>query len=162
MPERARQRVYRDGKHASRVVLPVVPESRLEPPRFLPPPQLAAIVKSYGKPPRQQVVHDQLTGAVTVTNYRASDVVLPNNLGTLHITSDFRCTANAKDPAQAGIVGTHNFTAEREDGTYDVTAESTIRATRTDFHITINLNVLRNGKPFFHKQWLVTEPRRLL
>ena len=49
-----------------------------------------------------------------------------------------------------------------EDGTYEVTSESTIRATATAFHITINLTVTRNGKPFFHKKWMVSEPRRLL
>jgi hypothetical protein len=78
------------------------------------------------------------------------------------MSSNFRCTASAKDPAQASIVGTHSYTVEREDGTFEVTAESTIRATATHFHITIDLNVLRNGKPFFSKKWLVTEPRRLL
>ena len=43
-----------------------------------------------------------------------------------------------------------------------VTAESTVRATATAFHITINLTVTRNGLPFFHKTWTTSEPRRLL
>jgi hypothetical protein len=43
-----------------------------------------------------------------------------------------------------------------------VTAESTIRATAAAFHITINLNVTRNGRPFFHRRWMASEPRRLL
>src|SRR5262249_25496476 len=44
-PERARLRVYRDAEHPSRVVLPVVPESKLETPQFLPPPALRVLVK---------------------------------------------------------------------------------------------------------------------
>src|SRR5262249_10532966 len=39
-PDRAEDRVYRDGSRPSRVILPVVPASTLEPPRFLPPPRL--------------------------------------------------------------------------------------------------------------------------
>jgi hypothetical protein len=50
----------------------------------------------------------------------------------------------------------------REDETFKVTSESTIRATATAFHITINLTVTRNGTPFFHKRWMVSQPRRLL
>ena len=76
--------------------------------------------------------------------------------------SRFRCTAWSKDPARASIVGTHTYELKREDGTVNVTAECTVRATATAFHITINLTVTRNGKPFFHKQWMASEPRRLL
>jgi hypothetical protein len=161
-PEKARLSVYRDAKRPSRVILPVVPESKLAPPDFLPPPILPVILKSYGTAPSQQVIHDQLTGAVTVVNRRASSLVLQYNMGTVHTASNFRCTASSKDPAQASIVGTHTYTLEREDGTIEVTAESTIRATATAFHISIDLNVTRNGKPFFSRKWMVTEPRRLL
>jgi hypothetical protein len=66
------------------------------------------------------------------------------------------------DPAHASIVGSHKIAFKREDETIEVTAESSIRSTQTDFHITINLHVTRNGLPFFQKRWLVTEPRRLL
>jgi putative CocE/NonD family hydrolase len=161
-PEKAHNRVYRGGKYASRVILPVVPEARLEPPALLPPAAGKPTVQSYGSPHRQQVLHDQSTGAVTVLNHTSVTMVLQDNLGTLTQTRDFRCTAQANDPAQASIVGTHTYLLRREDGVVEVTAESTIRATATAFHITINLNVTRNGKPFFHKQWMVTEPRRLL
>jgi hypothetical protein len=59
-------------------------------------------------------------------------------------------------------VGTHRFGFRREDGVYDIVAESTIRATRTTFHIVINLHVTRNGQTFFQKSWTASEPRRLL
>jgi hypothetical protein len=55
-----------------------------------------------------------------------------------------------------------NWLSASEDGIIEVTAESTIRSTETDFHVTVNLHVTRNGLPFFQKQWLLTEPRRLL
>jgi hypothetical protein len=59
-------------------------------------------------------------------------------------------------------VGRHTYTIKHEDGTYEVVAESSIRATAAAFHITINLNVYRNGKPLFQKKYLVSEPRRWL
>src|SRR5207247_8375634 len=45
-PERAENRVYRDGSRPSRVILPVVPASTLAPPRFLPPPRLLPLLTS--------------------------------------------------------------------------------------------------------------------
>jgi hypothetical protein len=160
-PEKARNRVYRGGDHPSRVILPLVPATERKAPRFLPPPQLQQYIRSRVEPPRQQVLHDQITGTVTVLNRTANTLVLPDNRGELAGEHRFRCTASSKDPARASIVGTHTYLLKQEDGTVKVTAESTIRATATAFHITINLTVTRNGKPFFHKKWMVSEPRRL-
>jgi putative CocE/NonD family hydrolase len=161
-PEPARLSIYRDAQHPSRLVLPIVPESKLAPPHFLPPPQMQMVLKVYNKIPAQQIVRDQITGTVALVNHRASSLVLQDNWGTIHQDDSFRCTASSKDPAQASVVGTHTCVIEREDGTIEVTAESSIRATATAFQIVINLNVTRNGRPFFHKEWVVTEPRRLL
>ena len=43
-----------------------------------------------------------------------------------------------------------------------VSMVSCVRATATTFHILINLNVIKNGQPFFQKSWTASEPRRLL
>jgi hypothetical protein len=161
-PEKAVLHVYHGPQRLSRLVLPVVPAASREAPVFLPPPKLQSYIRSYGEPPRQQVLHDQITGAVTVLNRTASTLVLPEGRGELAGEHHFRCTASAKDPAQASIVGTHTFTLKREDGTVTVTGESSIRATATAFHITVNLTVTRNGQPFYHKKWMVSEPRRML
>ena len=75
-PYEATNRVYRGGQYASRIVLPVVPESKLSPPQFLPAPHLETIVKSYGEAPSQQTIVDQIKGTVTVTNKTAGTVVL--------------------------------------------------------------------------------------
>src|SRR5262249_6541546 len=161
-PEKARLRIHRDPEHPSRVVLPVVPPAKEKPPRFLPPPALQRYLESSGEAPRQQVLHDQITGAVTVLNRTAGRLVLPRGRGTLFSEHDFRCTASAKDPARASIVGTHTYEIRRAGETVRVTAESTVRATATAFHLTINLTVTRNGRLFFQRKWLVSEPRRLL
>jgi putative CocE/NonD family hydrolase len=160
-PEPGQHRVYRDAGRPSRVVLPVVAPSRYDPPQFRPP-QMPQILTTYGTVPTQQVLRDQITGAVTIINRTGGTSVLPDRRGMITRDQSFRCTASEKDPAQASMVGTQTYVLEREDGNYEVTAESTIRATATAFHITINLTVTRNGKPFFHKQWMTSEPRRLL
>ncbi len=142
-PEGARNRIYRSGRYPSRVILPVVPPSTLEPPQFL----LASSL-----PPRgtttQQVTYDQITGTVTV-------IVT----GTAR---EFRCSASSRDPSQASIVGTHKQVVNAGSDAIEVNAESSIQATKTVFRILINLNVTKNGQPFFHRVWTATEPRRLL
>src|SRR5262249_34597902 len=105
-PEPARHRVHRDAHHPSRVVLPLVSPSHHAPPRFLPPPRMPPILTSYGTPPIQQVLRDQITGAVTVLNRTGATSVLPDNRGTITTDQNFRCTASAKDPAQASMLGT--------------------------------------------------------
>lgn len=161
-PYRCKQRIYRGGKFGSRVVLPLIGAPQGGAPTFLPPPGLKNYVQNFGEPPTQQVLLDQITGGATVLNRTAGKTILEDNYGTLLSDHSFRCTANTRNPGQAVIVGQHMFGMKREDGEYKVHAESTIRATESAFHITINLHVTRNGKTFFQKQWLATEPRKLL
>jgi hypothetical protein len=161
-PDRAENRVHRDGSHPSRVILPVVAASGLEPPRFLPPPRLPQLITSFGSTPTQQLLRDQITGAVTVINRTGGTSVVPDGRGTITTEQGFRCTASAREPARSDIVGTHTYVLRREDETLEVTSETAIRATATAFHVTINLTVTRNGRPFFQKRWMVSQPRRLL
>jgi hypothetical protein len=161
-PQKAKNRVYRDGTRQSLVALPVVPASDQKPPKFLPPPSLKRIVQSSSEAPQQQVLTDQVTGTVTVINRTAGTMTLPDDRGLLTQEHRFRCTASSRDPARASIVGTHTYVLKREDGTFEVIAESTTRATATAFHLTVNLTVKRNGKLFFHKNWMASEPRKLL
>ena len=160
-PERARLRVYHGGRYASRVLLPVAPESRLEVPSFLPPPQLAAVVGGSSEDPKKEVNYDQITGLVTMTNRTAGTVVMEDG-GTLFRGSRFRCWTSSTDPSSSGIVGTHEFSLKREGETIEITAESAIQASETTFKITTTLTVRKNGKPFYHNRSFSTEPRRLL
>ena len=161
-PYEATNRVYHGGQYASRIVLPVVPESKLSPPQFLPAPHLETVVKSYGEAPSQQTIVDQIKGTVTVTNKTAGTVVLEDNLGSLYRNRQFRCTADRNRPDRASIVGTHRYVLTRDGDKIEVVAESSIRATRDAFHLLIDLNVTKNGRPFFQKQWTVSEPRQLM
>src|SRR5262249_8045418 len=122
-PEKARNRIYRGGDHPARVILPFLPAAREEAPSFLPPPALRQVVKSYGRPPTQEVLRDQISGLVTVVNRTAGTTVLPDNQGTVIGDHSFRCTASSREPAQASIVGTHTWAIQREDGTIEATAE---------------------------------------
>ncbi len=161
-PEKALNRICRGSRYSSRVILPVVPESDLPRPEFLPAPQLHSVVRSSGEPPTLQVSYDQITGMTTVLGHRKAATILDENLGTILSEDSWRCSASSQDPARSSIVGMHKIALQREDGLIEVSAESTIRATETHFHILVNLNVTRNGQPFFQKQWTATEHRKLL
>jgi hypothetical protein len=161
-PEKATLRIYRGASQPSRIILPVVPATKLSPPEFLPPPSLRVMATSYGEPPAQNVTVDQIGGTVTVTNRSAGTTTLHDNLGTIYRSGTFRCTASALNPAQANITGTHTFVLKHHGDEIEVVAESSVRATETAFHLTIHLNVRKNGRAFFQKQWTASEPRRLL
>ncbi len=161
-PEAAHNRIYYGGLRVSRITLPVAKPTQAPPPQFDPPPALMKFGTSYGEPPTQQTLIDQITGNVTIINRRAGRTVLEEGLGTLASESSFRCTALSSNAAQASIVGTHRYSIEREEGRFDVIGESAIRATADTFHIVIDLTVTRNGRPFFQKQWTSSEPRQKL
>jgi hypothetical protein len=161
-PEPARNRIHLGGKHLSRVTLPVVQASTLPTPQFAPAPVLKKFGNAFADPPTQQVEVDQITGDVTIINRRAGKTVLEDGLGTLSSESRFRCTASATNPAQSSILGYHRYSIQRQDGSYDVVSESSIRATKDTFHIVIDLTVYRNNRLFFQKQWLATELRQKL
>jgi hypothetical protein len=161
-PLPARNRIHYGGARLSRLTLPVVGPSTLPAPTFDPPPTLKKFGTSYADLPQQRIEVDQITGDVTVVNRRAGKTVLEDGLGTIASESRFRCTASSTNPAQSSIVGYHRYSVERQDGVYDVVGESSIRATADCFHIVIDLTVHRNGRLFFQKQWLATEPRRKL
>jgi uncharacterized protein len=161
-PEPAQNKIHYGGKHVSRVTLPVADPSKWPIPKFNPPPQLKKFGTSFGEPPTQKIEIDQITGDVSVLNRRAGKTALDDGHGTLSSESSFRCTASKVDPARASIVGTHRFTVERPDGKYDVVGVSSIRATKDAFHIVIDLTVHRDGRVFFQKQWIESEPRNKL
>lgn len=161
-PEPARNRIHLSGNRPSRVTLPVVGAAALPVPTFAPPPELKKFGTSTSEPAVQKLEIDQITGDVSILHRLAGRTVLDDGLGTLSSESRFRCTASATNPALASIVGYHRYTVDRQDGVYDVVGESSIRATRDTFHIVIDLTVHRNGRLFFQKQWLASEPRRKL
>lgn len=167
-PERARNSIHRSKSYLSRLILPVVPDSKLPPPQFRPAQNSASpggapqFERLDHGPNTQQVLYDQITGDVSVLRHVVLSTLIEGNLGSLIREFTFRCSASSRDPAHSSIVAMHRFELKREDGTIEAKADSAIRATKDAFHIIINLNVTRNGMPFFNKQWTASEPRRLL
>lgn len=164
-PYRAVNSVHRGGQHLSRVTLPVVGPSALPPPEFLPPPVLRQVVSaaaSNAPAPVQQMLLDQMANTATMLYRSGGATQLDEQMGAVLSESEFRATVSNDDPAKASIVGRHKYSFRREESLIEVTAESSVRSTETDFHVTINLYVTRNGLPFFQKQWLLSQPRRLL
>ncbi len=48
------------------------------------------------------------------------------------------------------------------DGRTDLHGRVSLRSTRDQLHVDIGLRVLRDGEPFFEKQWLETFPRHFV
>lgn len=161
-PYEATNKVHRGGEYVSRLILPVVAAPELDSPQFLPAPRLKTILTSYGERPSQQTIIDQITGTVSVTNRRASTVVMEDNLGSLFREGKYICTADRNHPDHANIVGKHTYLYKRDGEEIKVEAESSIRATRDAFHLLIQLNVTKNGQQFFQKNWTHSEPRQLM
>jgi hypothetical protein len=161
-PEPAHNKIHLGGKRPSRITLPVVGASKSPAPKFDLPPALKKFGNAFGEPASQKIEIDQITGDISILNRRAGKTILDEGFGTISSKSRFRCTASSHIPAQSSIVGTHRFSLERPYGTYDVVGESSIRATADAFHLVIDLTVHRNGRLFFQKQWLASEPRNKL
>lgn len=140
----------------------MVKPAKLPAPKFDPPPCSKRFGTPFGEPPTQKIEIDQITGDVSIINRRAGKTMLDDGHGTIAGESKFRCTASSLNPDLSSIIGTHRFSIERQDGEYDVVGESSIRATADTFHIVIDLTVHRNGRLFFQKQWLASEPRNKL
>jgi putative CocE/NonD family hydrolase len=164
-PYPATNRLYRGPAHPATLTLPVVPPSSLPPPEFLPPSSLRSLTSPATPgstlPPLQQILLDHHTNSATLHYRAASASTLDDSMGQVLSESEFRATASNDSPAQASIVGRHKYSFRRDESLIEVTSESSIRSTETDFHLTINLTVTRNGALFFQKHWLHTQPRHL-
>jgi hypothetical protein len=160
-PEKAHVKIYRGGDYASRVVLPLVPASSLGAPTFLPPPKLVSIVSGKGEPPRQELIHDQISGVTTVSNRTGGTATLEDG-GTLYRGSRFRCWVSSRDPAASGISGIHEFVLRRWGEVIEIVSESAIQASATEFDITTTLTVKKNGEMFHQSRRVDKERRRLL
>ena len=71
-------------------------------------------------------------------------------------------TARDADPADARMDNEVVYRLRADGMEVLVVASGTIRATATDFDMTVHLRVTHDGTPFFERNWAETIPRRLV
>jgi hypothetical protein len=161
-PETATSSVLRGASRPSRLVLPQVPdEGSAEPPVFSPSLTTPGRQATAIRPPRWEVTRDVLTGHATVSieteaEFRVDDrTVVRREWGSIS-------EVDPRDPAHASARGWFQGTIGRPNETIVGRADTLIRSTATDFHITIDVAVRVNGRQHAARRWVRSYPRRLL
>jgi len=93
--------------------------------------------------------------------YDGDTTILPD--GTcLFEAEKIDLTAYHHDPMHAQLVNEVDYQLNERSCHTDIHASGSIRATATDFHIDVELQVKLNGQPFFQKAWRESVPRMLV
>jgi uncharacterized protein len=145
----------------SRLKLALAPVRAAAKDPFLPPPALAVVSRASRDIPEQQITLDQIQSTVTAKAASGNTTLLPD--GTrFEFRSRYACTASAISPAEATVHGVHSFRRSHHGDEIGTKADCVLRSSATALHLSLNLEVTRNGQLFFHQQWTHSEPRRLL
>jgi hypothetical protein len=107
------------------------------------------------------VSQDVLAGSVTVTTGSGEAVTLPD--GTVLYSSELlEMTASHDDPAHARMRTEVVYRLDQDDRRIEVLANGLMTSTETDFELAVDLDVTLDGRPFHHREWAETIPRRLV
>lgn len=161
-PEPATNQVYFGKTTPSRLILPTVPaRGSAEPPRFLPSRQTRARHADAVRPPTWQTTIDMLSGRVAVTIGSEGESRL-NEHTVMQRRLSVRCEVDPCKPADASAYGQTMLAIVRSNQTIRGTSDVVVQASRTHFHVTINLEVRVNDAPYFSRRWVETIRRELL
>jgi hypothetical protein len=148
----------------SRIVLPTIPpgSGSLPTPEFkTSPPGLDEVGTSTSEPPAWRIAEDVIAGTVTVSTHEADETVLPD--GTALWTGEsIEMTASDSDPAHSRLADRIVYRLDQDGHRVDVRAGGETTSTKTDFRMTVDLEVDLDGAPFFRRSWDETIPRRLV
>jgi uncharacterized protein len=153
--------VHRGPAYASRLSLPVVPESALGPPPEFKtqPPDLIEIGSGSSEPARWLIAEDVINQTVTVTAYDGDTSILPE--GRALFTSErIEMTAHQADPLKTRLYQEVIYRLDESGYQTEVRSSGGLRCTETHFVIDIQLRVVLNGNLFFERSWLENIPRR--
>jgi len=162
-PFPALNRVSLGGTAPSRLVLPLAPAQLTgsRRPEFLPPPSALPTTEVIADAPVWEVQEDAMRGTTTVHIEHARRLRLPD--GTeLAERQRMRTTASKRDPAQASAEG-ETWVCRRHRGLVtEATARGTLTSSASTFDLTVDLEVLVDGRPHFQRRWSAPFPRLLL
>jgi len=162
-PFPATNRVSLGGASSSRLILPLAPphppgSSR---PEFLPPPSAHAMVDVRSEGPAWEVREDVMAGTRTVQIEQARRLQLPDGTEIAE-RQRMRSTASSNDPARAGAEGETWVCRGHRGLVTEATARGVLTSSATTLDLTVDLEVLVDGRPHFQRRWSATFPRLLL
>ena len=161
-PQPGTNTVYRGVERPSRLVLPTVPpKGSAVAPEFLPSPKTMDRHSARTDPPRWEVVHDVLSGRSQVRIAETDDQRI-NDTTVVRREYSIVADCDPADPASASARGRHTSRITRPNSVAEGSSDVTIQATETHFHVTIELELLVNGKLHHSRRWVESVPRVLL
>ena len=156
-----------DGLNASHVVLPVIPQSELSQPNFLPPakdPELPG----YGA---LKIDDETISGYAEIRRIERNPLLFQTRIVASGADGSFYPWAKIKywekivheaqdnDPARARVTGKNRYTIELEGRTVTVEAELSLTSDRQNFYYKYIRRALENGKLIREKTWEEIIPR---
>ena len=165
-PHKADNDLHRGPSAPSRLVLPVVSSSSLNPfssfSSPFSPPDLSKVGSGSEEESVWQIVEDVMQQSVTVKAYGGDTSILPGGQTSLFTSERLDMTAYHHDPAHVRLYNEVIYRLRKQGYETDIRATGSIRSTETDFHVDVELLVRLNGNLFFQKSWLESIPRQLL
>jgi putative CocE/NonD family hydrolase len=161
-PELCTNTIFTGESSPSKLVLPTVPpEGSAVPPDFLPSPAVVQRHSDSAHPPVWQIIQDVLTGRKTsIIDVRSKTRISSNTVLERRSKGSFE--VDPDNPAHASAWGRHIKRIIRKNQEMEACSVITVQATKTHFHITIDLEVKMNKASTFTKRWLESVPRVLL
>ena len=147
--------VYRDAKHPSQLMLPIIPKQNpvLPTPGFKPAPRPAPKLSEVPRP-EHTVTYD------LVNQTMSSSFTTPSGTPVRGVNrSDF--TVSQKNPADAVIRSSYEFSVPLTGSDVTVRAQSVLVSDKVTYRHMIEVEITVNGMRHFNKSWSVTVPRRL-
>jgi putative CocE/NonD family hydrolase len=157
-------RVHAGPAAASRLVLPVLPDpvETLPVPAFRLEPAVLRDVGSFDEDvPEWRIEEDVLRGTVAVTIYDGGGSTQEDG-SRLYSSERLVLTASDGDPARARLESDVVYRWSGFGATADIRARGTIASDEAAFDVTVALEVVLDGEPFFAREWQERIPRNLV
>ncbi len=157
--------VHLGTRYPSRVALPFAPPQKVKLPapdlRPSPRPELDPedYESQFGKR-EHRIVHDLVNETVTVHLGRTAGGRSAYGNTQTETTARSSYTVSRKNPADASLNATHEYTLNRPDGTIKVEAHEVVASDISSFRYLTQVQVTVNGKRHFNKSWRVSVPRK--
>jgi putative CocE/NonD family hydrolase len=161
-PEPALSHIYHGSDYRSRLILPVVPAlGSAAPPQFKPSRTTVSLHSDAPRPPTWQVNTDLLSGQVTFSMALAGEARV-NDSTVVRRENTISCHVDPRNPAQASAQGRGVHTIVRPNTVIEGSSDLLVQATRTHFHVAIDVNIRINDAAHFSKRWVESIERQLL